>query len=323
MPQRATTGLRLGASLAANWPATAPARQAVFSHNGKLLATSDASGLLTIREAGSWRPIAQIRNPGGATSIAFGAGDHHLFSGGYDGTIREWDLGSRAVTRVFRGPTGTVWTIDVSPDGRGLVASGEDAVIRIWQLDRQASAAELRGHARNVWEVRFSPDGKTLASSSFDDTARIWDVQSRRSIRVLAAHTQAVVGLAFSPNGKLLATGSDDSTIRLWRTADCKLLRTTENGTHVDKVAFSPDGQWIASGGHPHGALRELLQQITGTSQPGDAVRLWRVADGALVQSLPHPDDVIFVAFSPDGRWLVTSGEDNRFRVWRLRRTGV
>src|SRR5438309_11255089 len=96
-PRQATKGPRLAASLAANWAATAPARQAVFSHDGKLLATSDASGLLTIREAGSWRPLAQLRHSGGATSIAFGAGGRHLFSGGYDGTIREWDLGSRAV----------------------------------------------------------------------------------------------------------------------------------------------------------------------------------------------------------------------------------
>ena len=323
IPRQATSGPRFTASLAATWLATAPARQAVFSHDGKLLATSDASGLLTIRQAGSWRPLAQLRHPGGATSIAFGAGDHHLFSGGYDGTIREWDLGRRAVTRVFRGPAGTVWTIDISPDGRRLAASGEDEVIRIWRLDTQTTPAELRGHTRNVWEVRFSPDGKQLASGSFDNTARIWDAEGGRSIRILTAHTQAVVGLAFSPNGKLLATGSDDSTIRLWRTADGKLLRTTENGTHVDKVAFSPDGKWIASGGHPHGTVRELWQQITGASDPGDAVRLWRVTDGALVGSLPHPDDVIFVGFSPDGRWLVTSGEDNHFRVWRLRPTGA
>ena len=30
------------------------------------------------------------------------------------------------------------------------------------------------------------------------------------------------------------------------------------------------------------------------------------------------PEDVIWLSFSHDGRWLVTSGEDNRFRLWRL-----
>jgi WD40 repeat protein len=40
------------------------------------------------------------------------------------------------------------------------------------------------------------------------------------------------------------------------------------------------------------------------------------------VANLPHPDDTYLVAFSKDGRWLVTSGEDNRFRLWRLQPTG-
>ena len=52
------------------------------------------------------------------------------------------------------------------------------------------------------------------------------------------------------------------------------------------------------------------------------AVRIWRVSDGAPVASLPHPDDVISLALSPDGRWLVTGGEDNRFRLWVLRARG-
>ena len=167
--------------------------------------------------------------------------------------------------------------------------------------------------------MRFSPDGQRLASGSYDDTVRLWDVNSGRALKTLKGHSQAVVGLDYSRNGKLLATGADDSTIRLWRASDGKSLRTTDNGTHVDKVAFSPDGRWLASGGHPHGTVGELWPQLTGGGGEGDAVRIWRVADGALVAALPHPDDVIFVAFSADGRWLVTSGEDNRFRLWALR----
>ena len=95
-------------------------------------------------------------------------------------------------------------------------------------------------------------------------------------------------------------------------------LRVIENGRHVDKVAFSPDGHWLASGGHARGAVGTLWHELTGGGSDGASVRIWRVADGALVTNLPHPDDVIYVAFSRDGRWLVTSGEDNRFRLWRL-----
>jgi WD40 repeat protein len=317
-PKLVTSGRGLEASLAATWPAAAPARQAAFSRDGRLLATSDASGLITLRDAHSWKVRGQLNHPGGATSVVFGRDGSHLYSAGYDGAVRDWDLNRHAIAGVFKGARGTVWTLDVSPDGKRLAAAGEDALIHIWNLDESSIPASLRGHTRNIWEVRFSPDGKRLASGSFDDSARLWDVDSGRALKVLAGHREAVVGLDFSPDGRVIATGADDSTIRFWRASDGVPLRLIDNGRHVDKVAFSPDGRWLASGGHARGALGTLWHQLTGGGSDGDSVRLWRTKDAALVAALPHPDDVIYVAFSPDGRWLVTSGEDRRFRLWQL-----
>lgn len=317
-PQPATNGPRLRASLAAVWPAVAPPRQTAFSRDGRLIALSDASGLITIRSTQDWKPVRQLAHPGGATTVVFSRDGSKLLSAGYDGTIRFWDLRSGRRSDILGRAHGTIWTLDLSPDGSRVAAAGEDGVIRLWSLAARNTPLELRGHTRNIWEVRFSRDGRRLASGSFDNSVRLWDVPTGREIKKLAGHSQAVVGLDYSPQGALLATGADDSTIRLWRASDGAPLRSTDNGLHVDKVAFSPDGQWIASGGHARGQVGTLWHQLTGNGGLGPAVRLWRVGDGALVATLPHPDDVIYVAFSNDGRWLVTSGEDNDFRLWRL-----
>lgn len=250
--------------------------------------------------------------------MVFGRDGAHVFSSGYDGLIRDWDVRTGRMTSTMRGSRSTVWTIDVSPDGTELVSGGEDGIIRLWTIGRAQPPALLKGHSRNIWEVQFSRDGRHLASGSFDADARLWDITTGKTVAVLKGHTQAVVGLDYSPNGQILATGADDSTIRLWRATDGGMLRVINNGLHVDKVAFSPDGRWLASGGHARGAVATLWHQLTGAGADGDSVRVWRVADGALVAALPHPDDVIFVALSRDGRWLVTSGEDNAFRLWRL-----
>jgi len=318
-PKLATNGPRVETALAAVWPAAAPARQAVFNFDGGLLATSDASGAITIRSTRDWKTIVQLKHPGGATALHFAKDGKHLFSAGYDGTVHEWDLAQHRIVETLKGSGATVWTIDISPDGKRLATGGEDAVIRIWNLDQPSKPAELRGHTRNIWEVRFSPDGKRLASCSFDYSVRLWDAERERAVKTLPGHKQSCVGLDYSPDGQILASGGDDSTIRFWRASDGMPLRTIENGRHVDKLAFSPNGQWLASGGHPHGEIGELWHQVTGGGGgEGGAVRIWRAKDGALVASLPHPDDVYYVAFSRDGHWLVTSGEDSRFRLWRV-----
>ena len=79
--------------------------------------------------------------------------------------------------------------------------------------------------------------------------------------------------------------------LRLWRVSDGALLQTL--GGHpdwVDSVAFSPDGQTLASGS-------------------GEEVRLWQVADGSLLRTLTlerYTGPLNTVVFSPDGRTLAS-----------------
>ena len=254
--------------------------------------------------------------------MAFSKQGTTLFTGGYDGIVRSWDIASQSQAGMLKGAQGTIWTLDVSPDGSRIAAAGEDAAIHIWKLSQPGTATNLRGHERNIWAVRFSPDGKQLASGSFDNTARLWDSVTGEPLKTLRGHEQAVVGLAFSPDGKLLATSGDDSTIRLWRAADGAALRTVESGNHTYSVAFSQNGKWLASGGRARGAVGTFWHQLTGSGGAATPVHIWRVNDMALVSALRQPDDAMGTAFSADGRWLVTSGEDKRFRLWKLREAG-
>ena len=318
-PAIAPDGPRAAAALVHAWDAgDGPGRGAAFSSDGRFLASSSAGGDVIVRRASDWRVVRRLKHAGGATAVAFSRDARSLYASGYDGTVRSWDLGTGKAGRALTGATGTVWTLDISPDGKALAAAGEDGVARVWTIGSEEAPKALRGHSRNVWEVRFAPQGTLLATASFDNDARIWDLASGKSLRTLRGHSQAIVGLDYGPDGRLLATSGDDSTIRLWRTADGAQLRTMAGGNHVYDVAFSHDGRWLASAGRARSVIGGFWYDLTGLGGSASPVKLWRVADGALVSTLPHPTDVMYATFSPDGRYLVTSSEDSKVRLWRV-----
>jgi WD40 repeat protein len=79
---------------------------------------------------------------------------------------------------------------------------------------------------------------------------------------------------------------------------------------YVRSVAFSPDGQWIVSGGG----------DIMGGDYDGDGrrvVRVWNAQTGETLHTLDgNIGNVSSVAFSPDGHWIVSGGYDGAVRVW-------
>ena len=202
----AETGPGIEARVDRQWPNEGgPGRQSVFSRDGRLLATSNAGGAVDVRLVGQDAPIRRLVHEGGATALAFSADGTQLFSAGYDGAIRQWDLASGRLLGTRTGATGTLWSLHLSPDGQWLASGGEDKIVRLWPLAGGAPRA-LSGHELNIWEVRFSPDGREMASASFDGTVRIWDVATGAERRRLSGHDEAVVGLDYSPDGRLIAT---------------------------------------------------------------------------------------------------------------------
>jgi WD40 repeat protein/class 3 adenylate cyclase len=108
-----------------------------------------------------------------------------------------------------------------------------------------------------------------------------------------------VLAIAFSPDGTLLAMGIDRQ-ILLWRMADRRQIATLEGQTAwVRCVAFSPDGQTLASGSLDH------------------TIRLWDVQTGQCLKTLRgHTSDVQSIAFSPDGTRLASGSNDHTIRLW-------
>jgi WD40 repeat protein/serine/threonine protein kinase len=167
----------------------------------------------------------------------------------------------------------------------------------------------LRGHTGPVHSVAFSPDGKRLVSGGYDGTVKVWDAQTGQETLSLKGHTFEVHSVAFSPDGKRIASASNDQTVRVWDAQTGQEIRTLKGHTGaVTSVAFSPDGKRLVSG--------SWGQDQEGRPLRGE-IKVWDVQTGQETLSLNGlTDGVSSVAFSPDGKRLVSGSWDETVKVW-------
>ena len=238
-----------------------------------------------------------------------------LVSGGWDRTIRVWDARTWKQARTLEGHDGSVDCVAFSPDGFTLASGGRDTTIRLWDSRTGEGTHTLEGHSDDVESVAFSPDGFTLASGSDDDTIRLWDVRTGEAIQTLQDNSRrGSYVVAFSPGGLTLAGArlpngasvpSPRGRIELWDTRTWEHVQTLEgHKATVGCVAFSPDGNTLASGGGWY----------------DDTVRLWDTRTWKQTHTLVgHIRGVESVAFSPDGATLVSKGDGDTVRLWDAR----
>ena len=267
------------------------------------------------------------------------------------GTINLWNIkNAKEPERILIHP-GIYPSIAFSPTGELLASAGSGKLV-LWDV---VSGVKINSLETSYGQFAFSPDGDQIATVR--NEVKMWDIRNPKKIVEIAtlpfdeAHKVKdwACAVAISPDGKWIAAGYSNGTINVWGLDTKQFVKTLETSFYdMDYLKFSPNTSFLYVGGkewknhgsqgyimwdlsnwqphgevlrgnidnlvfHPHG---KICVSANDQSFSGRGVELLSVESGAPITFLPT--QARDAAFSNDGNYLVTGGQDGILQLWEF-----
>jgi WD40 repeat protein len=279
----------------------------IFAPDSRVLAVPH-EGIVSLYDLATSKEIEQLLQLGSDVWRVFYSPDGTLLlSAGTSGKVRVWSCGERRLLRELGEPNvpmflggfgeGAKQLLTVDTKGKGIWWD-----TRTWQEVR-SFGVELK----SVQTGKLSPDGCLLGIGTQTGVVRWLNAETGELLAATSAgHQHHVVGnIAFSADGTQAASVAEDGTLALWDPSSLQLIvsfKSHMQGAHA--VAFSPEGRRLATGGSGR-----------------EAVKLWDLATcpcrELITLSLSGQGSMFsYVAFSPDGRWLIARDWEGGLHLW-------
>jgi WD40 repeat protein len=149
-----------------------------FSPDNKWLAATGKDKIAVFALPGGQQKLT-LGTPGSSSCVAFSPNGPILFSGGYDGLIRLWDLNTSKEIKQIEGTVGAILSLAVAADGQTLLTGGMDKSVRLWEVASGQEIYQWKGHGGNVPAVGLAPNGRIAVSGSADTNLLVWDATGR------------------------------------------------------------------------------------------------------------------------------------------------
>ena len=300
-----------------------------FSPNGKILASSNNSQII-LWDAKTFRPLRTLVGTESIKSFAFSPDGQTLAVQieDFKETIQLWDINTSKKIWIIETGSDTK-SLAFSPDGKYLATGGSQEFLQLYNAKTGKKIRDFKTmhqhpnpYLYSIFAVSFSPDGKTLASGSTDQTVDLWDIETGNKLDSLKGHNSNVFALDISPNGKFLASAGSDGRIIIWNFENKKILKIIKaHHSNIKTIAFSPNSQTLVTSGEnkkttPINSIREN-EGIPPPNSTSDNIKIWDVKSGKNLKTLKgHKNFIHAVDYSPDGKLIVSAGNDETIRLW-------
>lgn len=234
----------------------------------------------------------------GVNSIEFSHSGDSLITITDNKIARIWNISGREDPIVINWSDEKIEIAKFTPDDKAIVIVSVDSM-KLWPLPfKGESKIHFKGHTEKINSIEFSADSQFIITASNDKTARLWDLQGNLK-EILLGHQEPVISAHFAGNDLNIVTTSWDNTSRFW-----KLDRGKSQNFKVDRKT---------SIGLTINAPKEYYVFTTDTN---NTVHLWNKEGIDTIKLKGHKDFVSSVAFSADGKFIVTASFDGTARIW-------
>ena len=269
-----------------------------FSPSGQLLAATTPGGV-TVWPVASGRARTFARDSAQGPSLAFSPNGRWLYTGGFDGLARVYDVATGRLLRTIdpapsnHGATPWPLVVAASHDGRRLAiaypTAGGLGLVSVYSTGTWRKQFDVMSIADvEISSVGFSPDDTRVAVGAEDGTAGVWSLISREQVVAYDGPTASVNSVSFTPDGSRVVTASSDGITRVWRAT----------GTETSAVPIFASVDAIAL----HG---DTLETLLNTSAGGAWLSWMRLPGGQPLRrvTLLKPHKPGLPTLSPDGRY--------------------
>lgn len=269
-----------------------------WSPNGLMLATAYSDGNVYIWDANGNLLHTLVAHIGGALAVAWDNTSDILATGGFDNTIRIWDVaGGGNQIRILEGHSDPVTLLDWNNDGSILASVGVFSLenFMIWDTSGEITSWSLMATPLigTINRIRWSPDGSMIAVAVAPNLVGVVDTSDYSVDITFDAHEGEVISVAWYQDQERteIISGGVDGTIRRW-----DILNESEIGVldivsdRVWDLSYSPDGNQIA------GALYN------------GSIYIWDAISGEIIETISTEAPLKTIAWSPDGESLAYGG---------------
>jgi WD40 repeat protein/DNA-binding winged helix-turn-helix (wHTH) protein len=269
--------------------------RAVFSPDGRLLVSCGEDGKVIVWDFARRQRIATLLgHTGWVNALAFSPDGKWFATGGYDHKVIVWNAVTFKIRSILTEHNGIIGGLAFSPDGRLMAssASGSKPQTILWDTGRWEKEFEIPAMTSDFGATLFAKNDIFL----FPSRSSAWDLTTQHPS---PGFNSAWGGTwaALSPDNRFMVALDAGGQVRFVDLIRNELL--AEYKVHQDNgraVAYSPNGLLVATG--------------------AENIILWDAITRRKIVSLSYPSSIWSLAFSPDGRWLVSTHGDGSILVW-------